>query len=93
MPRFWNAVLLSTALLVPIAIAPSALRADEVKYHDKKHNDDHVWNANEDKAHRMWEQQNHRQHKEFSAYKAKDQQAYWDWRHQHSDAVLKIDIH
>ena len=22
-----------------------------------------------------------------------DQQAYWGWRHEHSDALLKIDIH
>jgi hypothetical protein len=92
MHGFWKTVLLSSALLVPIALAPSTLRAEDHKYHDKQHNDDHTWNDNEDKAHRMWEQENHRKHRDFDKYKDKDQQAYWGWRHDHSDALLKIEV-
>ena len=43
MPRFLNAVLLGAALIAPIAMAPTALRAEDHNtrtYHDKQHNDE-----------------------------------------------------
>jgi hypothetical protein len=95
-PRFFNATLLGAALIVPIAIAPTALRADDHKarnYHDKQHNDDHEWNDREDRAYRMWAKENHRKYRDFSKLKEDERQSYWGWRHEHSDAVLKIDIH
>jgi hypothetical protein len=102
MPRFWNAALLCAALIVPIAMAPTTLRGEDQKteqkknartYHDKNHNDDHEWNSHEDKAYRVYVKQNHRKYRDFSKLNESDQQAYFDWRHEHSDAVLKIDIH
>jgi len=94
MPRFLNAVLLGAALIAPIAIAPTALRAQEHKviYHDKGHNDDHEWNNHEDQAYRMWVREGHRKNTQFVKLKVNDQQAYWGWRHEHSDALLKIEI-
>jgi hypothetical protein len=96
MPRFLNAALLAAALMAPIAMAPTALRAQDQKaartYHDKKHNDDHEWNTREDQAYKVYTHDNHRKPAEFSKLKDRDQQAYWGWRHQHSDALLKIDI-
>jgi hypothetical protein len=96
MPRFLNATLLGAALIIPMAFAPSALRADDHKtarsYHDKQHNDDHEWNGQEDKAYRMWAKEGHRKPSDFAKLKDNDQQAYWGWRHDHSDALLKIDI-
>jgi hypothetical protein len=96
MPRFWNSALLSAALMIPIAMAPTALRAQDHKtartYHDKQHNDDHQWNNQEDQAYRMWTKENHRKNSTFSKLKDNDQQAYWGWRHDHSDALLKIEI-
>jgi hypothetical protein len=95
MPRFWNTVLLGAVLITPIAIVPTALRAEDKahSYHDKQHNDEHEWNAHEDKAYRMWAKENHRKYREFGKLKEEDQQSYWGWRHEHSDALLKIDIH
>jgi ribulose kinase len=97
MPRFWNAVVLGAALLGPIAMAPTALRAQDHMaartYHDKQHNDDHEWNNHEDQAYRMWAKEKHRKYSDFSKLKDNDQQSYWGWRHDHSDALLKIDIH
>jgi hypothetical protein len=93
MKRFLTAALFGAALIVPIAIAPAHLQADDRKYHDKEHNDDHAWNSHEDKAYRMWAKENHRKYVAFAKLKDEDQQAYWHWRHEHSDAVLKIDIH
>ena len=57
MHRIWKAALLSAALIIPMTLAPMALRADDHKdvrkYHDKQHNDDHEWNSHEDQAYRM----------------------------------------
>src|SRR6185437_12195702 len=61
-------------------------------YHDKRNNDDHQWNSHEDQAYKIYLRDNHRKDVEFSKLKARDQQNYWNWRHKHSDAELKIDI-
>jgi Ni/Co efflux regulator RcnB len=92
MSRFLHAALLSAALIAPMA-APLALRADDRVYHDKDHNDDHHWDTHEDKAYRVYVKENHRKYRDFNKLKVEDQQAYWGWRHEHSDALLKIDIH
>jgi len=93
MSHFLNAAMLSAALIAPMAIAPTALRAEDHKtYHDKQHNDDHQWSSHEDKAYRAWGKENHRKYTAFSRLNDNDQQAYWGWRHEHSDALLKIDI-
>jgi hypothetical protein len=93
MPRFLNAVLLGAALSVPVAIAPTILSAQAaVVYHDNGHNDDHQWNNHEDRAYRMYVKENHRRYRDFAKINENDRQAYWGWRHEHSDAVLKIDV-
>jgi len=92
MPRFLNAALLAAALITPMAIVPTALRADDRTYHDKQHNDDHHWDNHEDRAYRVYVKENHRKYRDFSRLKEEDQQAYWGWRHEHSDAQLKINI-
>ena len=96
MSRFWSTALLSAALMAPIALAPRVLRAEDQKaartYHDKQHNDDHTWNTNEDQAYRMYAKENHRKYGNFAKLNDNDQQAYWGWRHDHSDALLKINI-
>jgi hypothetical protein len=96
MSRFWKVALLSAALIVPIALTPKALQAQDQRaartYHDKQHDDDHAWNGQEDKAYRIYAKQNHRKVSDFSKLKEEDQQNYWKWRHDHSDALLKIDI-
>jgi hypothetical protein len=96
MSRFWSTALLSAALMVPIAMAPIALRAQDQKdartYHDKRHNDNHSWNGQEDKAYHIYATQNHHKYSDFDKLKEGDQQNYWNWRHGHSDALLKIEI-
>ena len=97
MSRFWSTAFLSAALVAPIALAPIVLRAEDQRaarsYHDKQHNDDHQWNGQEDKAYSTWVKDNHRKNTQFVKLKDKDQQAYWGWRHDHSDSLLKIEIH
>jgi hypothetical protein len=92
MPRFLNTALLATALVTPIAFAPIALRADDRTYHDKQHNDEHHWDSHEDRAYRIRVKENHRKYRDFSKLRDEDRESYWSWRHQHSDAELKINI-
>lgn len=90
--RFLNSMLLSAALLAPVALVPVTLRADDRVYKDEKFHDEHHWDAHEDRAYRMWVKEQHRKYVEFQRLRAEDQSAYWAWRHEHSDAVLHIDI-
>jgi hypothetical protein len=94
--RFCKKALLGVALLAPLAIAPATLLADDhnsKSYHDKDHNDDHQWNGNEDRAYKMYNKENHRKTVTFQRLPENQQQNYWGWRHEHSDAQLKINIH
>jgi hypothetical protein len=92
MPRFLHAALLGAILVAPMTIAPTVLRAEDRVYHDEHHNDDHHWDKHEDRAYRMWVKENHRHYSDFAKLRAEDQASYWAWRHEHSDAVLKINI-
>ena len=88
--RFCNAAVLGAALIIPVTLAPLSLRAETAKsYHDKQHNDDHQWNSNEDRAYQMYAKENHRKYTTFAKLNDNDQQAYWGWRHDHSDAMLE----
>lgn len=99
MLRFWPTALLSAALLAPVA--PTMLQAQDHDrdhrdshqvYHDKKHHDEHQWNDHEDRAYRIYLKDHHRKYEDFNRLRERDQEAYWNWRHSHSDAVLRIDI-
>jgi hypothetical protein len=98
-PHFCSAALLCAALVAPLAMMPTALRAQDRQttttvrtYHDTKNNDDHEWNGREDQAYSAYNTEKHKKTVAFSKLKSNDQQAYWGWRHEHSDAVLKIDV-
>jgi hypothetical protein len=90
--NFFTTALMGVALMVPVTLTPTQLTAADQKYHDKGHNDDHEWNSHEDKAYRMWAKENHRKYVSFGKLKDEDRENYWNWRHDHSDAVLKINI-
>lgn len=90
--RLMTSALLSAALSLPLVMMPT-LQAEDQHYHDKAHNDDHVWNNHEDQAYRIWVKDNHRKYVDFAKLHDKDRESYWAWRHDHSDALLKIDIH
>lgn len=98
MYRFWSTAVLGVALLTPVFIAPATLRADDHDrdrdrvYQDRDHHDEHHWDRHEDRAYRMWLHEQHRRYRDFARLRAQDQAAYWAWRHEHSDAVLHIDI-
>jgi len=90
--RLFTGALLSIALLAPLTITPTLLHAADRVYRDREHNDEHHWDKHEDQAYRIWARENHRKYRDFSKLREEDQRAYWAWRHEHSDAVLKINI-
>ena len=92
MKRFLNAALAALILTTGLSLTPVMSFAQDHRYHDKKHNDDHEWNDHENQAYKVWIKNNHRKDVEFDKLRASDQQNYWNWRHNHSDALLKINI-
>lgn len=93
MKRFLNASLAGLILTTGLALTtPMSSFAQDHRYHDKKHNDDHEWNDHEQQAYKIWQRDHHRKDMEFDRMSARDQQNYWNWRHSHSDAQLKINI-
>ena len=94
MRRFLLSTIFSAALAGPLVVAPAAVLADDHDrvYRDRDHNDEHHWDNHEDRAYRMWVKENHRKYRDFRRLRESDQAAYWRWRHEHSDAVLHIDI-
>jgi hypothetical protein len=92
MTGFFKTAVLATALTAPLMVMTPSMWAQDRKYHDAAHNDDHTWNKNEDQAYRIYAKQNHRKYSNFDTLKENDQQSYWNWRHEHDNAALKITI-
>jgi len=90
--KFFIAALFGTALSAPVILMPATLRAEDRVYHDKARNDEHHWDSHEDRAYRIWVKENHRKHRGFAKLNEEEQEQYWAWRHDHSDALLHIDI-
>lgn len=91
--RIFNTLLLGAALIAPLSIVSTARAEDHHGvYRDEEHHDQHEWNNREDRAYRIWLKEHHRKYKDFGKMRADDQRDYWAWRHNHSDAELKIDI-
>jgi hypothetical protein len=87
-----NATIIAASMIVPATLATTGLYAADRNWHDEGHKDDHTWNSHEDKAYGMWEKEQHRKHTNFEKLKVEDQQNYWNWRHEHMDVQLHINL-
>jgi hypothetical protein len=91
---------LGSLLLIGALAAPLALQAQEREDHhdrddhgksqrvyDRQHKDYHRWNGDEDRNYRQWytESRNGREYRDYNRLHHKDQDSYWNWRHQHGD--------
>ena len=84
MRRLLGGLILSTVLLVPVA-----MQAEERRYYDRDRRDHHVWNDGENRAYnRYLEERKEERRREFNRENRQRQTAYWRWRHDHSDSVL-----
>jgi hypothetical protein len=55
----------------------------ERRVFDRNHRDYHVWNNDEDRVYREYLTQQHRKYRVFTRLNRKQQQEYWNWRHDH----------
>ena len=62
------------------------------RLYDKHHKDYHDFDEHEDRAWRMYSQQHRQGYVDWDRANDRQRQDYWNWRHTHSDAVLKINI-
>jgi hypothetical protein len=91
--RYISFLFLTAALSAPAAIVTRAASQDEHRdeHHDQKrvydrsHKDYHNWDDNEDRTYHQYFTENHGEYRDYSKLKRKDQDAYWNWRHEHGD--------
>jgi hypothetical protein len=83
--RFASSLLLSGALLAPIAMQAQDDhdRDDRNRVFDRAHHDYHNWTPDEDRYYRQWYGDRHhdRDYREYRHLSKKDQDRYWNWRH------------
>ena len=88
-----SALVLSTALIGPIAARADDSNHHEKRYYDRSGRDYHAWNDNEDRAYRTYLQEQHRNYRSFNKVNRGQQQQYFKWRHEHPDNTLfKVEI-
>ena len=89
MHRYLSALVLSAALLTPVAITAAKDDDDHrhrvKRYYDKDNRDYHEWNEREDSAYRRYLQEQHRENRDWAKANRKQQREYWKWRHEHRD--------
>jgi len=87
--RFVSSMLLTGALLAPVAFAQDRdhdrddRNHNNTRVYDPVRRDYHNWNSDEDNAYRQWygQQYNGKKYRDYRKLNKKDQQAYWKWRH------------
>jgi hypothetical protein len=58
---------------------------NQKRYYDRDHKDYHNWDDRENRSYQQWTTENHRDNRDFSHLKRKEQSEYWNWRHNHPD--------
>jgi hypothetical protein len=75
---------IATFLLIA-AVTGSAGCAGRTRVYDAPRRDYHRWNASEDRAYRAYLVERHRVYRAFSRLDGREQEEYWQWRHDHPD--------
>jgi len=73
--QFFTAAVFAASLL-------SVGCAAHARVYDSYHHDYHAW-AGESGYYVQWENDTHRDHRDFDRRSEEDKKAYWDWRHSH----------
>ena len=91
MKNFLSAVLLSSALIVPAALAledhdrDDHVRVRVHRYYDRDRHDWHEWSEHENRAYRHYLEEQHREYRDWDRVPRREQSSYWRWRHEHMD--------
>ena len=87
MKKILTGMLLSVALCVPAALqAQDHDEHQDKRYYDNSHKDYHQWNTDEDSSYHQWLKDNHRKDHDWAHASKKEQQQYWNWKHEHGDS-------
>ena len=82
--RLLTSTLLAAAFVSPMIITGCAARVSTgYRIHDGYYNDDHVWDDNEVVFYGRWENETHRDHRDYRRRRPAEQKEYWTWRHNH----------
>jgi type III secretory pathway component EscR len=82
--RFAATLVLTAAILVPLGVQAAA-RTVQIRLYDRTHKDYHVWDNRENQTYRQHLTDQHKKYRAFSKQSHRQQNAYWNWRHAHSD--------
>jgi hypothetical protein len=68
-------------------IASMAATGCAVRYYDADHRDYHRWDGDEDRAYRIYWNQNRARdpYRDYGRLNPGEQREYWNWRHGHPD--------
>ena len=77
-------VALAAALASPVVITGCAAHAG-YRVYDPDHEDYHRWDDREVRFYGQWENETHREHRDFDKRNRDEQKEHWNWRHGHSE--------
>ena len=90
-------LMLGAALMAPVGLnaqeeskktTTTTTTTETKRYYDPVEKDYHVWTGQEDRAYRMYLQENRRDYVEYPKVKTTEQTEYWKWRHGHPNSVI-----
>ena len=95
--RVLSGLLLGAALQIPMAATAAGDddrdRRHDQRYYDRDGRDYHQWNDHEDRAHRVYLAEQHREYREFHRVNRARQRQHFRWRHDHPDSsIFKVEI-
>jgi hypothetical protein len=86
--RYVSGLILTVALVASGSIVAAATPQEagsQVRIYDSSHHDYHNWDDREDHAYRGYLTDHHQDYRAFDKQSHKQQNDYWNWRHQHPD--------
>lgn len=89
MSKILGGLIISIALAAPIAIQAqdhNDQNNENKRVYDSSHKDYHQWNSQEDSNYHQWLKDNHRKDHDWNEASKKEQQEYWNYRHDHPDS-------
>lgn len=88
MKRFLLGAMLLGTLTVPATIVAQDHDHDNAapkQYYDRAHKDTHQWTDDENAAWGRYRDEHHVKQTDFAQANKRQQQDYWNWRHEHPD--------
>lgn len=86
--RIVSSLFLAAAVAAPVSIFAAPVPQDaavQVRVYDADHKDYHNWDDREETQWHVYLKDNHRKDEDFKKADKKEQNEYWNWRHDHPD--------